>query len=291
MAAEKQIKIVTFTPVYGRHNILAIMLKGLKRLINYKPQKYSIQPFFIVSNSADEAIIRKAGYPFLLYKNLPLGEKKNAGLNYALKNFQFDYLMEIGSDDLLTNSYLDFISPELEKGTPLFNLSTCYFYEVGTGEKAVWTTNVVMGAGRCISRKALELTQAVEFRFTTSMAGPDVSYQPKTRYYLPIKTATHYQNCAFGNTTGEQSAQLWNNTANSGMDTASMNTLARFGIENQNLETDQVFALDLKSNTNIHAITEFKPTRKDVLKPFPEKTAIKKLLTASPLAKGEQNGD
>lgn len=149
-------KILTFTPVWKRPEVLEICLKGIKRLQKANPKKFKIQPFFVVSESRSAEILLKHKFPFVWHTNQPLGAKKNYGLNYALDNFDFDYIMEIGSDDLVTNSYLNFIEPHLLAEVPQFNLHDVYFIDSVTGATAYWETEIVLGAGRCISRKAIE---------------------------------------------------------------------------------------------------------------------------------------
>lgn len=153
---EKPVKILTFTPVFQRREVFEICLAGIKRLINYDKKRFEIQPFFIVSELWAAQLLTKLKYEFLFAANNPLGNKKNEGLKYALQNYQFDYLMEIGSDDIITNDYLEIILPYIEAKTPQFHLSDVYFVDVRNGKTAYWKTQKILGAGRCISRKALK---------------------------------------------------------------------------------------------------------------------------------------
>lgn len=157
---EKPVKILTFTPVFQRREVFEICLAGIKRLINYDKKRFEIQPFFIVSELWAAQLLTKLKYEFLFAANNPLGNKKNEGLKYALQNYQFDYLMEIGSDDIITNNYLEIILPYIENKTPQFHLSDVYFVDVRNSQTAYWKTQKILGAGRCISRKALETVTA-----------------------------------------------------------------------------------------------------------------------------------
>ena len=85
----------------------------------------------------------------------PLGKKKNAGL-IAAQQIDFDYLMEIGSDDLVTNEllnqYLDYCGKY-----DFFGISDAAYIESETGYcRRLTTNNSTYGAGRMISRKVLE---------------------------------------------------------------------------------------------------------------------------------------
>lgn len=150
------IRIITFTPVYQRREILEIMLKGVQRLCAYDPARFDITPFFIVSDTADRELIDRYGYAYIEYPNHPLGAKKNAGLRHVMQVCHFDYLLEIGSDDLLTSDYLDLLHPHMCAGISAANIGTAYFIDVNTLRLAYWETQRIIGAGRIISRAAIE---------------------------------------------------------------------------------------------------------------------------------------
>lgn len=152
---QQQITIVTFTPVWRRPEIFSICLKGIKRLQQYNPNKYRIVPFFIVSEAEAAGQVINAGFDFIYHQNQPLGAKKNAGLHYILEKYDFDYIMEIGSDDLITNKYLDLIYPYMCENTPQITPQNCWFIDTLTAETAHWITDRVIGLGRCISREAI----------------------------------------------------------------------------------------------------------------------------------------
>ena len=276
-------KILTFTPVHERFEILLIFLKGLKRLQKYKPEKFQIRPFLIVSSQEEKEIVESFGFDFMEYKNEPLGEKKNAGLKHII-GWDFDYLMELGSDDLISNDYLDFIEPELKKKTPLFNASTVYFIDTITGRGSKWSSDIVIGLGRCISKDTLRSAFSVKFVFNENLSGPDLTVQRKKEYYLPRKSAEGYKLHGYGEIISEAEAYLWNNTGVRGMDTFSMNTLARFGVYNKILKTDRIFLLDIKSRRGLNAFQMFTPLKSTVqlFKRFPDEAAdIKRLIKAN----------
>jgi len=182
------INIITFTPVWQRPEIFKICLAGIKRLVNHDKKRFNIRPFFMVSESWAAAELIKLKYDFVYVTNDPLGAKKNAGIKYALENYQFDYIMEIGSDDLLTSGYLDLIEPLLLEGIQQLHPSSVYFADARNGEVAFWETNKVLGAGRCISRKAIETVT----RRTTL-------WEPQGRRGMDTYSWRQLQNVGIGN--------------------------------------------------------------------------------------------
>jgi len=149
------LKIVTFTPVWKRPEVFEICLKGLKRLKEYDPERFDITPFFIVSESIAAKMVMDYGFDFIYSQNQPLGAKKNVGLDYVYDNYDFNYIMEIGSDDLITNDFLDFIEPWFKDRVPQITPFDVWFVDSATGKTAYWTTEMVLGLGRSISKGAI----------------------------------------------------------------------------------------------------------------------------------------
>lgn len=88
-----------------------------------------------------------------MHENEPLGKKKNHGLQYC-KQFDFDYLMEIGSDDLVTNELLTHYLPYLSHG--FIGVRDLAYVDTDTGNCRRVQSNSTYGAGRVISREYLE---------------------------------------------------------------------------------------------------------------------------------------
>lgn len=105
--------------------------------------------------SEDEMIplCEKYGINFTKTENLPLGRKKNFGLKYA-RRFDFDFMMEIGSDTLILNELLDDYKTIDEK---FFGVSDAAFIDMETGACRRWISKrTLFGGGRMISREILE---------------------------------------------------------------------------------------------------------------------------------------
>jgi len=149
------IRIVILTPVWRRPEIFEICLKGIKRLQEYAPKRFEIIPFFVVSELEAKQQVKEYGFDYMFHENYPLGAKKNAGLRLIMLRYKFDYLLEMGSDNLLTNDYLDFLEPFMKERTPQITPSDVWFVDTQTGKVAFWRTNKVLGCGRCIHYDSL----------------------------------------------------------------------------------------------------------------------------------------
>jgi len=190
-------KILTFTPVWGRPEIFEICLAGIKRLMKHDPKRFQIIPFFIVSEGWAAQLLNKHKFAYIYHQNQPLGAKKNAGIRYAIDNIEFDYILEIGSDDLISGQWLDIAEPYLLEGVKQLHPSNVYFTDVRTGKAAEWTSAKIIGLGRFISRAAIK-TAIQRFEL----------WEPKGNRGMDTYSWNQLQKCGIGNQIINTSGQV-----------------------------------------------------------------------------------
>ena len=121
-----------------------------------KKSDFEIDVFCVYTEEEDGELARGYGFEADFEPNKPLGRKFNWGLSEAMK-YDFDYLIQCGSDDIITQDYLDYIRPELEAGTPYFGVKTLYNINPERKLMKKWTYDVnhPCGLGRCFSKETL----------------------------------------------------------------------------------------------------------------------------------------
>lgn len=97
-------KLLFFLAVWKRPEITEICFMGLNRLA--RTGLHDLQFVAVISEETMKPLCKKYGIDYVIHKNEPLGEKKNVGLTYAMQK-DFDFMVEIGSDDLLKNEFLE----------------------------------------------------------------------------------------------------------------------------------------------------------------------------------------
>jgi hypothetical protein len=108
----EKINILVFFAVHGRHDALTICLHGLIALEAACKEKYNILPFAVCSTELDDQFLNDWAIPHIVFENDPLGAKKNAGLEAALKFYpDIHYMLEIGSDDIISPKLLELYEP------------------------------------------------------------------------------------------------------------------------------------------------------------------------------------
>ena len=92
-------RIAFFLAVWKRPEITELCFMGLQRLMKHYPNSFA---FAVISEKSMIPLCQKYDIEYCEHENLPLGRKKNYGMNQILKK-KFDYLIELGSDDLIFN--------------------------------------------------------------------------------------------------------------------------------------------------------------------------------------------
>lgn len=222
-----------------------------------------------------EALCRKHDVLGVKYQNLPLSDKWNAGIRHAL-TLKWDYLMTLGSDNLLANELLRLYEWQDEA----FGITEIGGLDVRTGEKRIFRNGYVIGAGRCIRRDVVErFADMVTVKFKESGVGDDCwsakHTRKVTRYYakqLPCDIIEEHS----------EGSKLWADGINQGLDFSSEVMMVTNGIRQKKVLTKSVLAVDLKSETNIWPIESYE--KGDFELPWisqDEHDAIRRLKTAS----------
>lgn len=143
-------KILVFVPVWRRPEITEICFMGINRL--QKVEGFEVKGFAVISEESMIPLCEKYGIDWCITKNHPLGAKKNHGVKQALKH-EFDYMIEIGSDDLLKNEVLT----AYKWNGPVIGLMDFALINTVNGScKSIKTNIPKYGAGRAIQRFVCE---------------------------------------------------------------------------------------------------------------------------------------
>lgn len=146
-------KLLVYLAVWKRPEITELCFIGLNRLKTHPC--FDIQVLAAISEDSMISLCEKYGVTWVMSENTPLGRKKNNGLQEARK-FDFDYLLEIGSDDLVLNELLDWYQQSIESGELFFGIRDIAYIESDTGACRRLISKSTYGAGRMIHRSVLE---------------------------------------------------------------------------------------------------------------------------------------
>jgi hypothetical protein len=187
-----KIKILIYLALWKRPKITELCFMGINRL--RQSPDFDIQVLAVASEPEMLPLCEKYNVNVISHTNLPLGKKKNFGLQ-AAKSFQFDYLMEIGSDTLVLNELLDSYK-EMIGVHHFFGISDCAFICSETRACRRVGGASTYGGGRMISRAALqqmewkiwpdELSKGLDNASVRKLAMGGFWYQQVKKKELPL---------------------------------------------------------------------------------------------------------
>jgi len=168
-------KISILLPIWQRPDVFDIVLRQLEIFIRQTKKDFDILVFFVYSKEDAKltelkALISnfKGEYKELEHSNMFLGQKMNAGID-LIRKFDYDFLMNLGSDDLISPKLLALYKKHLSKHD-IIGIDSCAFYKdhgnilflkYYNGKRAV-------GAGRLISKKAIDTIYKEKLKLYTA---------------------------------------------------------------------------------------------------------------------------
>lgn len=228
---------------------------GLQRLMKYDPVRFQVSAFAVISEKEMIPLCRRYGIEFIEYENLPVGMKKNAGLDEVLKK-DFDYLIELGSDDLILNEMLDLYEPVMKSGDDFFGARKLLMIDATDGNcrQIEFDEGTAQGLGRGMSKRMLMnfTGKKIHVRATvTPIMSDDALIGEGKTGFLAEETVKTYEPLGWVERTGNQvTTHLWDDI-NRGLDNNSAARMERAGFKYRTVETDKVLMADLKSDENI----------------------------------------
>lgn len=242
-------KVVTVIPCWRRPEVTDLCFQNLQWFTS-SVKTWDVKAVAVISpddpsSSKLLTLCSRYGVRPVFYRNLPLGEKMNAGIHWVFKNMDFDYFMNLGSDDLIHPSIEGLYEPYIKATNLFFGIDNLWFWELNTGEchhfRAYNDTMKAIGAGRMIHRGLL-------------------------KSFFDIKVWP-----------------IYSNDKERGLDTDSSNNIQRAtSIRDTVVHSGEFpYIVDIKTNTNINHIIYIK-SLKDRIKPMDSKE-LKRLYPHLPL--------
>jgi hypothetical protein len=158
--------IYILIPCWGRPGVFKIVIQQLDQFILTNRNKAEIKVILIFSledeyfwNLQDHISCIKFNHTILNFTNNYLGKKLNYGVDHIDKTCEYDYIMNLGSDDLIHPYLIDLYMPLIKKEIAVFGLNKLYFYDINKGKClyfSYYNNPHVIGGGRMIHRRVIE---------------------------------------------------------------------------------------------------------------------------------------
>lgn len=158
----KQWKSVTIaTMMWQRHDIFKVWAKSVKRLIDSFPEA-KIDVLVVGSEGGtSRLLVDSFGFEYLEHENQPLSNKANARLKRC-ERFGNDYVLLLGSDDVISNSAFHFMQYWMGEGFDVISPMDIFYFDTTT-HRSAYSKGYIgrrsgesLAVGRCMSKEFLE---------------------------------------------------------------------------------------------------------------------------------------
>jgi hypothetical protein len=236
-------KILILIPIWKRPDITEICFAGLNRLREHRDR---LEVLAVISEESYKSLCNSHKVDYTFFENQPLGAKKNHGLKIALQR-DWDYLIELNSDDVIKNELLD-IYDKLEDD--YLALRNFVFLDSKTLEARQVESQTAYGIGRRYSRKAIEACKVNKVKVLKSCISAGGALIQGVEKDVKPYIAKDLESSGYAEIIGE-GIKLWNDEASAGMDNFSNIRLMENGFKCRQVFTDEPLAVDIKSDVNI----------------------------------------
>ena len=209
-----------------------------------------MKAFVVISEESLIPLCDKYGIQWTMYKNNPVGEKKNHGLNEAMK-LEWDYLLEIGSDDVLKNEVLDYYEPYIQKGQEFFGAKDALIVNSESGACYRVKSDTAYGMGRMVSRKALEKVYGVDCIAKEGIMARGRTVAKGNKGFFRPEQAEELEKLGRLEIIGKPRYKLWNDDIDKGLDNSSTYFMMTQGIGHFAVKTETPIGIDIKGPDNI----------------------------------------
>ena len=188
-----------------------------------------------VSEEEDKQLIEEVGLTdkcnLVVTPNSPLSEKHNKVLQSAMREKDWDLLLHLGSDDIVSVEYVKaLLEMEIEENT-IYGVREIYFYNPAQEKmkKFAYIGDRLIGAGRVFPRQVLELTKGKKWVYTR----PYYGMVEGSEQYIPDGMTAKIKERKLANLDTRSKAKhvLWVGRKNSGLDQESGRVLRELGVK------------------------------------------------------------
>lgn len=181
-------KILILLPIWGREKIVKICFDNLKEL----QKDFDIDVLCVVSEQWAKIEAFKNGFKYVEASNDCLGTKHNIGIREALK-YKFDYLMNLGSDDIITKDLFKSYEQCFKDEVPVFGGTRLTFIDSKSKDVCEFDYGIMIGAGRCIRRDALKYVNDLhDGIYDNIQVGLDMNSMAKFKNYKQVEVSNPF---------------------------------------------------------------------------------------------------
>jgi hypothetical protein len=260
--APAKTQILLLTAMHERPLISELFAIAATRLKKENDSKYDVTIVSLVSDPESRLVCERYGIEIVKTVKRPLGRKWNQGIATVLERYTFDYMMQMGDDDIMSSSLLDLYAPAIAARLPYFGMKKLYFLDALSNMATRFTykheTNKLVGCGRMFLRSALEATgyhTGIIPRKSCQYIG--VKLEKSVPVYLPTYQAKYLDAMHYADIHAGQRFSLFADGLMRGLDNHSEMSMVMNNYFPAVIETEKPLITDVKSRVNIWRFDQF----------------------------------
>jgi hypothetical protein len=157
-------RVVFLTCTFGRTKVSEIYKQNLINLENCFHKKYIFQNVIVDSENSNKYLFADdKRFEYYNYSNQPLSNKFNFGCK-MLREVDFDYVIILGSDDIIDNNVFTLYDENMDKSFDIIGMLDVYIFDPKQLKAYYWggypkkhkRFGESVGMGRCLSKKIVE---------------------------------------------------------------------------------------------------------------------------------------
>lgn len=162
----KKIKIIVLTCTWKRPEITTMFVESLLLVQEQTKNIFEYTNIVIDSEESNYGVFKDKidDFQYYNFKNQPLSDKWNYG-SMLLKNHDFDYVLLIGSDDLIDVKFMMEYFVRMKNGSDYIGILDMYIYDLFRSKLFYWDgyrqmsgrQGETIGLGRCLSKRIVEI--------------------------------------------------------------------------------------------------------------------------------------
>lgn len=268
--ASKRITIILLIATWRRYRVARLMYEGVERLQKFcLSANVDLVPVVIFSEKHHELEAAARGWESVYADNTKLGLKMNEGYRYIKQRGGFDFVMQLGADDLMTNAGMAKCIGLMRKGCELAGFTQLYVCKWATKQVRTAAAGLTpFGAGRWMSARVfLEAGTRVLVKLDREEdEGLRKVYGDEV--WMPVYRAESQKRDTVRIKEG-----LWTDDKQCGLDGDSMERIMDIGIEMTLMHGYHI--IDIKDEMSLNAFRLFEASGQEVpfvslLSEFPE---------------------
>jgi hypothetical protein len=180
----KHLKILILC--YERKEITRVCFTGIARNILEFAGCGIHASVYVSTDEVNRDLCEEFGFEHHVTDPKPIGRRLNDAVDVCLEE-GWDYLMQMGSDDLMTTAGVCFVSGMIHNSTPMFGFNTLYVVNRAKRKMKRHGGLMVFGAGRCIARDVvIEVTPMWEEERSRGLDGQSQTRIEQTAMVRPM---------------------------------------------------------------------------------------------------------